>query len=149
MNEFTKVNKVLGENINKVDIKRSKFNNLIQVNFTKNRAKFCRHLQKNGYSTFTIGNYITATKGNEENTFFFAAHREGVHNYLIPAMLQNRVQYFAFYDESKNCIYMVGYGKVREYTSQIKNAYIFYSSEPKLFVPDSWAKSQKINTYEL
>lgn len=149
MAAFNRVNKILGENVQKIQRKKFEFENMKDVHFTINRKKFCKHLQNNGYETFTIGNYITATKDNEENTFFFTAHRKENHNYLIPVNLENRVQYFAFYDEDKNCIYMVGYGKIREYTANIKNAYIFANSEPKLFISDSWAKSQQINTYIL
>jgi hypothetical protein len=144
MKKFVTVNKVLG-NISHTS--KRYWNTKEHCNFTVKRARFCKHLQNAGYKTFSIGNYITATKNNEENTFFFAAHRNGVSNYLIPVQLKYKVQYFAFYDEQKNCVYLVGYGKVREYTNAIETSYKFGISEYKMFVPDSWAKSQIINTY--
>lgn len=144
---FISANKILGENV--MDVKRLYSKHSKESKFSTNRAKFCQHLQNAGYTTYSVGNYITAIKGNEENTFFFASHRKGVTNYLIPLTLKNRVQYFAFYDEDKNCAYLVGYGKVREYTSSIKNAYKFGNSELKMFIPDTWAKDQLINTYVL
>lgn len=142
-NNFITANKALGENVKNVNYLR--YTHSKEFGFSINRAKFCEYLHRAGYNTYCKGNYITANRDNESNTFFFAAHRKGVTNYLIPSILKNRVQYFAFYDEENNCVYLVGYGKVREYTASIENAYIFGNSELKMLIPDTWAKEQIIN----
>ena len=56
-----------------------------------------------------------------------------------------------FYDNSNNCVYLVGYGIVRKYCKSLKNSYTFYNDTQhvKLFIPDDWARQQKINTYSL
>lgn len=146
--ELTKVNKDLGENVVEVKhLRFKKWDNTINM-FNVYRSNFCKALQKDGYSTSTIGNYITATKGDEVNTFFFAAHASNRVNYLIPVTLENRVQYFAFYDESKHKVYKVGYTKVREFCKNLNTAYSFVGIQ-KLFIPDSWAKQQILNTYDI
>lgn len=148
-NNLTEVNKVLGENV--TNIKRKSFtpwNGRVNM-FNIYRKNFCDALERDGYSTFTQGNYITAKRGMEENTFFFCAHSPERKNYLVPCTLANRVQYFAFYDEAMHKVYKVAYNKVREYCKNITVAYTFANNNPKLFIPDSWAKQQVINSYDI
>ncbi len=114
--------------------------------FVVNRKKFADSLKKDGYSTVINGNFITATRNGEVNTFFFISHEKGLKNYLVPAVLPYRVQYFAFYDEEKDCVYKVAYNVVRDYCQHLDTIYVFNQSE-KLFISDSWAKRQVLNTY--
>ena len=118
--------------------------------FTKRRAKFCKVLRRHGYTTMSEGNYIIAKNGSERVTFYFTAHNSQNDNYLISSVLTNEVNYFAFYDNENDSVYLVGYGIVRQYCKSLKTAYKFHINEgSKLFVPDTWAKQQKINTYKL
>lgn len=146
--ELTTVNKVLGENIESVTpLKFHKWDGMINM-FNVYRKRFCEALKKDGYTVYASGNYVTASKGDEYNTFFFAAHADNLTNYLIPTNLANRVQYFAFYDNTTNKVYKVGYTKVREYCLTLKKAYSFAGSV-KMFIPDSWARQQILNTYNI
>jgi hypothetical protein len=64
----------------------------------------------------------------------------------VPAVLPYRVQYFAFYDEEKDCVYKVAYNVVRDYCQHLDTIYVFNQAE-KLFISDNWAKRQVLNTY--
>ena len=145
--KFTEVNKNLGDKIQHTFLKRCKAETRYKIkDFISNRTNFTKALKAAGYHTYMHGNYIEATKDNETNTIFFISHSNGLHNYLIPRILDNRVNYFAFYDENKKCAYMVAYNKVREYCQTLTFSCIFYGHE-KLLIPDEWAKKQVINKF--
>lgn len=147
---FVKVDKLLGENVSTVHRMKFRSNKGGINTFASNRKKFCEHLRSNGYETFAIGNYVTATNGKETNTFFFASHNKNCKNYLIPVNLKNRVQYFVFYNdgfEDVSYARVVAYNKVREFCKNITKAVQFtYNGDPKMQIPDSWANEQVLNT---
>ena len=88
--------------------------------FTSYRRRFCDVLRKTGYETRSTGNYVIANNGKETVTFYFAAHNPRNRNYLVSAVLENEVNYYAFYDNSNNSVYLVGYGIVRKYCKNSK-----------------------------
>ena len=148
------VQKQLSENIyDVVSVHRHPSNlgkRMAGAKFTKRRAKFCNVLKKHGYTTTSEGNYIIAKNGSECVTFYFTAHNSQNANYLVSSVLTNEVNYFAFYDNENDSVYLVGYGIVRQYCKSLKTSYKFHIKEnDKLFIPDDWAKQQKINTYKL
>ena len=153
MENFIEVNKVLGENVTNT-IKqpcRTMSERSKDWNYQLVRKIFCANLTDKGYTLSIDGSYINATKNGETVTFFFAAHSPQNKNYCVPTVLKNKVDYFAFYNNKTDVVYMVGYGIVREYCRTIKNSYIFYGDyrKAKLFIPDEWAQKQKINTLML
>ena len=155
MEGLKQVNKLIGEGIkNTINISvrpTRPGHSSTDTPFTTYRRHFCDVLRKNGYETRSSGNYIIANYGKETVTFYFAAHNPHNHNYLVSSVLENEVNYYAFYDNSNNCVYLVGYGIVRKYCKSLKNSYTFYNDtrHVKLFIPDDWARQQKINTYSL
>lgn len=147
MKDLKLVNKTLGENVKCCQSIHAD-NKLRKTNmFMTQRANFCKNLRDRGYKTKSHGNYITATKDSESLTFYFVSHSNNTKNYLVPYVLRYEVNYFAFYDNEKECVYMISYGLVRKYCKLLKNSFTFYNNMPKLFIPDTWAKEQNINTY--
>ncbi len=151
MEGFIKVNKVLGENISHTDkrICREMSKRPKDWNYQTQRKIFCDNLRAKGYKTVSaIGSYVLADNGNETVTFYFAAHSPQNKNYCVASVLKYKVDYFAFYNNKTDVVYMVGYGIVREYCKHITTQSIFYGDyrKPKLFIPDAWAHQQKINT---
>ena len=150
MKNLIEVNKLLGENVNHVvNIHSRELNKRSREwNYMTQRKIFCDNLKANGYELFVDGNYISATKNNETVKFYFASHSPQNHNYLIPSVLENKVDYFAFYNNKSDVVYLVGYGIVREYCKKLDTSFIFYQKpyKQKLFIPDNWAQQQKINT---
>lgn len=154
METFIEVNKLLGENVTKITKRQScdMKHRPHDWNYQVVRKIFCKNLANKGYALTMDGNYINATNKNGETvTFFFAAHNPNNKNYCLPTVLKNKVNYFAFYNNKTDVVYIVGYGIVREYCKTIRDAYIFYGdcNKPKMFIPDSWAQKQKINTLML
>lgn len=155
MEGLKQVNKLIGEgvkNTTNVSVRHTHPGlSSTDTPFTSYRRRFCGVLRKNGYETRSTSNYIIANNGKETVTFYFAAHNPRNHNYLVSAVLENEVNYYAFYDNSNNSVYLVGYGIVRKYCKSLKDSYTFYNNarNAKLFIPDDWARQQKINTYSL
>lgn len=155
MEGLKQVNKLIGEsvkNINNISVRNSHpGHSTTDTPFTSYRRRFCDVLRRNGYGTRSTGNYIIANNGKETVTFYFAAHNPRNHNYLVSTVLENEVNYYAFYDNSNNSVYLVGYGIVRKYCKSLKESYTFYNNvrHVKLFIPDDWARQQRINTYSL
>ena len=143
------VHKHLDENVQTFVKYRTFGHKIPDTAFTVRRAKFCKVLKKHGYETRSEGNYIIATKGNECVTFYFTAHSPSNNNYLVSSVLKNEVNYFAFYDNENDKVYIVGYGMVRQYCKSLNTSYMFFNRDRKLFIPDGWAKQQTINTYIL
>lgn len=150
MKNFIAVNKLLGENVDNITRRECREHDKRPKdwNYQIIRKQFCDNLKSKGYSKIVnVGNYIIASNDKETVTFYFAAHNPQNKNYCVSMVLKYKVDYFAFYDNKIDAIYMVGYGIVREYCKNIKNAYAFYNSNnPKMFIPDSWAHQQKMNT---
>lgn len=150
MDNFLAVNKLLGENVATTLHMQSREMRLRPKdwNYCSLRKIFCNNLKSKGYEVIVDGNYITATYNNNETVrFYFTAHNTQNSNYLITTVLKNKVDYFAFYNNKIDAVYLVGYGIVREYCKKIKTAYRFYGNrQSKMFIPDSWAKEQRINT---
>ena len=155
MEGLKQVNKLIGEgikNTTNVSVRHTcPGHSSTDTPFTSYRRRFCDVLRKNGYETRSNGNYVIANNGKETVTFYFAAHNPRNHNYLVSAVLENEVNYYAFYDNSNNSVYLVGYGIVRKYCKSLKESYTFYNDtrHVKLFIPDDWARQQRINTYSL
>ena len=150
MEGFIEVNKTLGENITNITKRkcREMYIRSKNWNYQTVKKRFCTNLINKGYKLSIDGSYIKAIKNGETVTFFFAAHSPQNKNYCLPTVLKNKVDYFAFYNNKSEIICMVGYGIVREYCKCISEAYIFYGDyrKPKMFIPDTWAQKQKINT---
>ena len=150
MDNFLAVNKLLGENVATTLHMQSREMRLRPKdwNYCSLRKIFCDNLKSKGYEVIVDGNYITATYNNNETVrFYFTAHNTQNSNYLITTVLKNKVDYFAFYNNKIDAVYLVGYGIVREYCKKIKTSYRFYGNrQSKMFIPDSWAKEQRINT---
>lgn len=151
MAHFIEVNKLLGENVTVITRRecRSMEKRDKTWNWASLRKIFCDNLRSKGYDNITInGSYIVASNGLETVTFYFSAHSPQNKNYCVPLKLKNKVDYFAFYNNKTDVVYCVGYGIIREYCKNIKEAFYFYGyrNAPKMFIPDSWAQSQKINT---
>lgn len=155
MEGLKQVNKLIGEgvkNTTNVSVRHTRpGRSSTDTPFTSYRRRFCDALRKTGYETRSTGNYVIANNGKETVTFYFAAHNPRNRNYLVSAVLENEVNYYAFYDNSNNSVYLVGYGIVRKYCKSLKESYTFYNDRRhvKLFIPDGWARQQKINTYFL
>ena len=155
MEGLKQVNKLIGEgikNTNNISVRHTHPGlSSTDTPFTTYRRHFCDVLRKNDYETRSTGNYIIANNGKETVTFYFAAHNPRNHNYLVSAVLENEVNYYALYDNSNNSVYLVGYGIVRKYCKSLKDSYTFYNDarNAKLFIPDDWARQQRINTYSL
>jgi len=149
-NHFIEVNKLLGENIkNIINIPSKEINKRSREwNYMSLRKIFCDNLKAHGYDLFIDGSYISAIKNNEIVRFYFSAHSPQNKNYLVPSVLEKKVDYFAFYNNNSDVIYLVGYGIIREYCKKLDTAYIFYKKKNRqyLFIPDKWAQQQKINT---
>lgn len=146
---FLEVNKLLGENVTHTLHMQSREMRLRPKgwNYCSLRKIFSDNLKSKGYEVSIDGNYITAKNENETVRFYFTAHNEQNSNYLVTTVLKNKVDYFAFYNNKSDVVYLVGYGIVREYCKRIKTAYRFYGDrQSKMFIPDSWAKKQRINT---
>lgn len=146
------VDKNLGENVKTIS-RRVYANKYVgKTNpWMGNRKRFVDYLFNLGYSiSYNGNNYITAEKDNETNTFYFTSHLPSNHNYLVPMVLEYRVQYFAFYDETCDSVYVMAYNKVREFCKELKYAATFGNNKrPMLFIPDNWAKQQTINTIKV
>lgn len=155
MEGLKRVNKLIGEgvkNTTNVSVRHAHpGHSSTDTPFTSYRRRFCNVLKKNGYETRSTGNYVIANNGKETVTFYFAAHNSRNHNYLVSSTLENEVNYYAFYDNNANQVYLVGYGIVRKYCKSLKDSYTFYNNtrNVKLFIPDDWARQQRINTYSL
>lgn len=150
--DIQEVNKNLGDNVELIKKMTWRTNYKRSNVFNKSRSLFIKTLKDNGYTVTTIdnsSNYIIANKENEHNVFYFTAHEPINKNYMVPLTLQYNTNYFAFYDNENNNVLMVSYSKLHEYTMTLENAYRFSKSEAKLFISDSWAKAQSINTYHL
>ena len=154
MKNFIAVNKLLGENVDNITRRECREHDKRPKdwNYQIIRKQFCDNLKSKGYSKIVnVGNYIIASNDKETVTFYFAAHNPCNHNYLVSTVLENEVNYYAFYDNSNNSVYLVGYGIVRKYCKSLKESYTFYNDvrHIKLFIPDDWARQQRINTYSL
>lgn len=154
MEGLKNVNKLMGESVsNVINIPSYTASHYYgkrpRVLFSTYRAKFCKNLRIKGYETKSQGNYIIATRNGETVKFYFAAHNPQHHNYLISKTLENEVDYYAFYNDKIDVVYLVGYGIVRKYCKTLNTAYTFYgnTTKQKLFIPDEWAKQQQVNTY--
>jgi len=150
MGNFVEVNKVLGESVVNTSHLQCREMRLRprDWNYQSVRKMFCDNLKAKGYDKIiNDGSYIIASNDNEKVTFYFAAHSPQNKNYCVSTVLKYKVDYFAFYNNKTDVVYTVGYGIVRKYCKSLKDAYTFYDyRKPKLFIPDSWALQQKINT---
>lgn len=147
---MVRVNKLLGEgvgNIVKMHSREMRKRDR-DWNYKTQQKIFCENLKSNGYDVTVSGSYVSATRNNETVRFYFSAHSPQNKNYLVSSVLENRVDYFAFYNNKTDVVYLVGYGIIREYCKNLKTGFVFSNNgqNVKLFIPDEWAQQQKINT---